>query len=283
MDLEELYYNEDESIESLSHSEQVTLIKSLNCIMFDLITMLKTFFMKDKPETLNITVQSLVECSKLETSVNHFHTPKKTKDATLTSLSYNSYMALQELCDLNHGSVNLTIQLIAKYYLPLLMATYTELPQRSLMIVQDTSIRFFQNLLTIKTIEAENGILILIQHLMMNYPERLEARQKQASVVAKLINISHGQLYLKIIENLILFSYHNKITCRIFAQEIISKCLSEIVVDIDDLDRLKAKRILISATLGRCVDSSSLVRFFFLNFLFHFLIIFNLLFIFYFI
>lgn len=258
LELEDIYDNIDEPIESLAHSEQVTLIKSLNCIMFDLIKMLGTFYMKDKPETLNITVQSLTECSKLETNFNHFQSHNKVKDASLTSLSYNAYIALQELCDSNHGSVDLTIQLIAKYALPHLSATYNELPQKALVIVQETTINFFQNLLNSRKNEAETGILILLQHLMMNCPERLEARQKQATVVTKLINICNDELYLKAIETLILFAHHNKVTCRIFAQEIISKCLLENVLNREG-SRLKAKKILISTSLGRCVDSSSLV------------------------
>lgn len=255
-EFEELYENEEESVESLAHSEQMTLTKSLNCIMFDLITMMRTFYMKDKSDTLNITIQSLIDCLKLETSVNHFQTPKKMKDATLSTLSYNAYIALQELCDANHGPVDLTIQLIAKYFLPILLSSYTELQQKSLIIMQETIINFLKNLLISKGKEAENGIFILMQQLMINCPERLEARQKQANVVAKLINVSFDDLYLKIIENLILFSFHNKIMCRIFAMEIISKC----IVDQNDLERGKVKRILISTTLGRCIDSSSLVR-----------------------
>lgn len=255
-EFEELYENEEESVESLAHSEQMTLTKSLNCIMFDLITMMRTFYMKDKSDTLNITIQSLIDCLKLETSVNHFQTPKKMKDATLSTLSYNAYIALQELCDANHGPVDLTIQLIAKYFLPILLSSYTELQQKSLIIMQETIINFLKNLLISKGKEAENGIFILMQQLMINCPERLEARQKQANVVAKLINVSFDDLYLKIIENLILFSFHNKIMCRIFAMEIISKC----IVDQNDLERGKVKRILISTTLGRCIDSSSLVN-----------------------
>ncbi|XP_043472242.1 condensin-2 complex subunit D3-like [Leptopilina heterotoma] len=256
-EFEELYENEEETVESLAHSEQVTLTKSLNCIMFDLITMMRTFYMKDKPDTLNITIQSLIDCLKLETSVNPFQTPKKIKkDATLSTLSYNAYIALQELCDPNHGAVDLTIQLVAKYFLPILLSSYTELQQKSLVIMQETIINFLKNLLISKRNEAENGILILTQQLMINCPERLEARQKQANVVAKLINITFDNLYLKIIENLILFSFHNKVMCRIFAMEIISKC----IVDQNDAERGKVKRILITATLGRCIDSSSLVR-----------------------
>ena len=266
LEIEDLYINDEDSVETLAHSEQVTLIKALNCIMFDLITMLKTFFMRDKPRSLDITVQSLIESSKLETSYNHFQSHNKTRDASLTSLSYNAYVALQELCNPNHGPVDLTIQLIAKYTLPHLSSTYTELPQKSLVVVQETTIHFLKNLSDSQESEAESGIMTLIQHLMANCPDRLEFRQKQAAVVTKLINICKGNIFLKAIENLVFFSFHNKVACRIFAQEIISKCLCEMTMNSDLDNRMKAKKILIAVALGRCVDSSNLVGFHFIYF-----------------
>ena len=267
MDLEDLYINEEENTESLTHSEQVTLIRGLNCLMFDFIKMLETFFLKDKPWSLEIVIQYLVSTSKLERNLNHFQTHNKPKDASLSSLSYNSYVALQELCNPNHGPVDFTINLIAKFTLPYMSSTYIELPPKSLIVLQETTIHFFKNLLDSKGSKANHGILTLIQHLMFNCPDRLELRQKQAAAVVKLINICKGDLFLKAIENLVLFSHHNKVAYRIYAQEIISKCLTETLQDSEFCGRTKTKKILVAVALSRCVDTSSLVKTFFFFFI----------------
>ena len=261
-DFEKLY-SEDKD-EELRKSEKITLIKGLNSILFDLITMLNTFYMKYQARSLEITVMSLVDVTKLETEINHFEAHSNHKvAASKTSLSYNAYVALQDLCDLRHGAIKDTIRVIMKYLMPHLCPNYLDLPSRACNTVWDTTIHFIRNLLDSNGSNAELGIETLVQHLLLKCPDRSEPRQKQAGVIAKIINICHGQIFCKLIENLIKFAFHNKIPYRIFAQEVIGKLLSENVHNILDSEtdyRAKTKIVLIATALSRCVDCSSMVR-----------------------
>ncbi|XP_015602262.1 condensin-2 complex subunit D3 [Cephus cinctus] len=256
-DLDNFYMQDEENISTLLNLEKITLVKGLNSTMYDLIMMLKTFCMRDQLRSLEITVHSLLEITKLETSINHFVAGNKNMDASITSLSYNAYVALQELCNPRHGAIDVTVRLISKYVLPHLLLNYVELPAKALMVIRDTTVDFLKNLLSTHEKQAELGITILIQHLMVKCPERVEARQKQAAVITKLMNLCKGNMYNSIIDDLILLAYHNKVSYRIFAQEIMGK------VVLDNSNKLlnsKVKNLLIATTLSRCIDTSNMVR-----------------------
>ncbi|XP_011502811.1 PREDICTED: condensin-2 complex subunit D3-like [Ceratosolen solmsi marchali] len=262
-DLESLYANDQN--EGILQSEKITLVKGLNSILFDLITMLKTFYMKYQVRSLEITVLCLVEVTKLETEVNHFQTyhNKMMIKASKTSLSFNAYVALQDLCDTRHGGIEDTIRLIMKYLMPHFYPNYLDLPSKAANIVWETIIYFLKKLLISKGSYAELGMKTLIQHLLVKCPDRAEARQKQATVISKLISICEGDTFLKSIENLIKFAHHNRIPYRIFAQEVIGKLLLEMPINESDDEthiREKTKLILIATTLSRCIDFSSMVR-----------------------
>ncbi|XP_008543526.1 condensin-2 complex subunit D3 isoform X2 [Microplitis demolitor] len=261
LDLESLYIKYEEP-SSLLQTEKITLTKSLNVIMYNMILMLNSWHMREYVRSLEQTVFSLIEVTKLGTDVHDFKSPKKLSEGSLASLVHNAYAALGQLCDVRHGPVELTIKLIAKNILPHMLYNYTSIPLKSLTVVRDTTIHFLKTLLLTHEKNAETGIMILIQHLMVNCPERLEARQKQASVIVKLINICQDNLYSKIIKDLVLFSHNNKIPCRIFAQEIIGKFLLEPTRDYEDRAALiiKYKCILFASVLSRCTDVSSMVR-----------------------
>jgi condensin-2 complex subunit D3 len=261
-DLESLYA--DNQNEGILQSEKITLVKGLNSILFDLITMLKTFFMKYQVRSLEITVLCLVEVTKLETEVNYFQMYNNTMvKASKTSLSFNAYVALQDLCDIRHGGIEDTIRLIMRYLMPHLCPNYLDLPSKAANVVWETIIYFLKKLLISKGSYAELGIKTLIQHLLVKCPERADARQKQATIISKLISICQGDIFLKSIENLIKFSHHNRIPYRIFAQEVIGKLLIEMPVSEPESEthiREKSKLILIATTLSRCIDFSSMVR-----------------------
>ncbi|CAD6215621.1 GSCOCG00000433001-RA-CDS [Cotesia congregata] len=263
LDLESLYI-QDEEPSRLLQTEKITLTKSLNVIMYNMILMLNSWHMRDYVRSLEQTVDSLIEVTKLGTEVSDFKSPKKVSEGSVVSLVHNAYAALGQLCDPRHGHVEVTIKLIAKNILPHMLYNYTRIPLRSLTVVRDTAIYFLKTLLLKHQKNAETGVMILIQHLMVNCPERLETRQKQASVIVKLINICCNTFYAKMIKDLVLFAHNNKIPCRIFAQEIIGRFLLDPMKDEQNSERAAAtskyKCILFGTVLSRCTDVSSMVR-----------------------
>ncbi|KAK0174677.1 hypothetical protein PV327_010419 [Microctonus hyperodae] len=261
IDLESLYINDEEPSNSLLQTEKITLTKGLNIVMYNMILMLNSWCMRDYVRSLEITVHSLIEVTKLGIDSHEFQSQTRYSESSLASLAHNAYAALGELCHPRHGPIDVTIKLITKYLLPHLLLSYTSMPIKSLNTVRDATIHFLKTLLNSHEKNAEAGIMILIQHIMINCPERLDARQKQACVFVKLMNICSKSLRAKVVENIILFAHHNKISCRVFAQEIIGKILLDTPINGDEsLIQINSKKLIFSTVLGRCLDVSSMVR-----------------------
>lgn len=238
-------------------SKKLKLIKELNRIICDLVAMLKSFRLKEHTQSLDITICTLLDITRLEIYI------KSRNNYGLTSLTQNAFITLQELCGSNHGTVSMTIMLITQYMLPNLLFHHTNMQPKSIVIVHEAIIYFFKNLLKIYKTETTQAVVTLIHQLMVKCPERSEGRQRQAAVVIKLLNICNKDIIMTIFRDIILFSHNNKMSYRLFAQEIIGKFLTEFSLSNDDLNKdmkMKIRVILIAVVLSRCVDQSVLVR-----------------------
>lgn len=242
----------------LLHSERVKLTESLNRIISDLIVMLKFFRFKEHAESLDITVRTLLDITKLEV-----HGKIRSNNYGITLLSQKASAALRELCSNDHGTVTLTIMLIVQYMLPDLLFHHTNAQPKSVIIVHEAAIYFLKNLLNVHENETVQVIVILLHHLMVKCPERLEGRQRQATLIIKLLSICNEDVVVKIFKDIVLFSYNTKISYRLFAQEIIGKLLTEAFLSNGDLNehiKMKMRKILVAVVLSRCTDRSPLVR-----------------------
>lgn len=241
----------------LSHSGRSKLTRGLNRIICDLIVMLKSFRFKEHTESLDVTIRMLLDITRLEMYI------KLHNNYGTAPLAQNAFAALQELCSSNHGTVSLTIMLIAQYMLPDLLFHHMNAQPKSITIVHEAAIYFLKNLLSVHEQETVQGIVTLIHQLMVQCPERLEGRQRQAAVVIKLLNICKKDIVVGVFGDIILFSHSGKISCRLFAQEIIGKLLTESYLSSNDLNndiKLKMRKILVATVLSRCMDRSPLVR-----------------------
>ncbi|XP_076160819.1 condensin-2 complex subunit D3 [Ptiloglossa arizonensis] len=255
----------DESINDniLSPSEREALIKNLNIIICSFIMMIKSFLFKDHAQSLDVTIHGLLEVTKIENDCVDSQYTSRQRGTSEVSLTKNAYSALQQLCDSKHGAVKVTITIIAKYVLPRLLCSHMDMQVKFITTIRECTINFLKVLLETYEKEAKTAIITLIQHLMLNCPDRLEARQKQASVLIKLFGICKKNIILEAFKNLILLSHHNKIPFRIFAQEIIGKLLIEsFLIDYNMVASLKiqAKKVFLAIVLSRCMDCSNMVR-----------------------
>ncbi|XP_020289159.1 condensin-2 complex subunit D3-like [Pseudomyrmex gracilis] len=242
----------------LLDSERAKLTESLNRIITDLIAMSKFFWFKDHAESLDITVRTLLDITKLEMHVKICNNNYKIK-----LLSQKASAALRELCGNNHGTVTLTITLIVQYMLPDLLFNHANAQPKSVTIVHEAAIYFLKSLLNVHENETVQVIVTLMHHLMVKCPERLEGRQRQATLIIKLLNMCGENVVVKIFKDIVLFSYNTKISYRLFAQEIIGKLLTEAFLSNGDLNKhikMKMRKILIAVVLSRCADRSPLVR-----------------------
>ncbi|XP_071564209.1 condensin-2 complex subunit D3 isoform X3 [Temnothorax nylanderi] len=238
------------------HSERSKLARGLDRIISDLIAMSKSFRFKEHADSLDVTIRMLLDITRLEMYIRSHN------NYGIASLSRNAFAALQELCSSSHGTVALTIMLIARYMLPDLLFHHVNAQPKSITIVHEAAIYFLKNLLKVHERETVQGIVTLIHQLMVKCPERMEGRQRQAAVVIKLLNICNKDVVVSVFADIILFSHSGKISCRLFAQEIVGKLLTESLSN-NDLDKgikLRMRKILISIVLSRCTDRSSLVR-----------------------
>lgn len=266
LDLEYLYSNNEET-NKLSQREKTTLTKGLNAVVYDLILLLKSssWSFRGHERSLEATVNALVQITKFGNDSNS--TVTAPSSGSLSTLSQNSYAALQLLCQNRQGSTEITIKLIATSMIQNFIYNYGNLSVKMSGVVKDTSVQFMQTLLEDYGEKAEIGISILIQRLMINCPERLEVRQKMAIIIFKLINIAkiRTNFMKKIIDDLILFSHQNKVSHRVFAQEIIRRYLLDATTALDESieegnEGLKIKKILLATVLSRCMDVSCIVR-----------------------
>ncbi|XP_012265804.2 condensin-2 complex subunit D3-like [Athalia rosae] len=265
IDLEDLYNTEDDEDYVLLVSEKSTLIKGLNSLMFNVIIMLKEFYLRDYPRSLEITVHLLLQVGKLSREVVTFDNSSREIEASINSLSYNAYTALNGLCKKKHGCIDTTIKLIAKFLLANLVSNQDELQPKELFVVRESMINFLEKLLKVHKVEARIGISTLIQHLMTKCPDRAEGRMKQALVILRLINSCDQEMYINAIDDLIALTHYDKVGLRIFAQEIIGQLLTEnnsthFLTDESNSMNLQVRKLLLATVLSRCVDSSSLVR-----------------------
>jgi len=238
-------------------SERLKLGRGLNRIISDLVRMLKSFRFKGHTESLDVTIRTLLDITRLEMYV------KSHNNYGIASLSQNAFAALQELCSSNHGTVALTIMLIAQYMLPNLLFHQINAQPRSIMIVHEAAIYFLKNLLMVHKQETIEGIVTLIHQLMVKCPERVEGRQRQAVVLIKLLSICNKDIIVNVFSDITLFSHSGKISYRLFAQEIVGKLLTDASLLNDDLNKIiemKMRKILVAIVLSRCMDRSALVR-----------------------
>ncbi|KAK2584527.1 hypothetical protein KPH14_006897 [Odynerus spinipes] len=242
------------NVHALSFSEKVLLTEGLRSILCDFIIMIKLFSFRAHPCSLDITISILLDV----TDINQLEYIK-----SKNHLFYNAYTALYELCDNKHGPISATIMIITKYIYPRLLFNHNDHQIKSMTNMHELTIDFLRKLLETYEKEAKNAVRTLIQYLMIKCPERQEGRQKQAAVLLKLIKICKEDIIMHVINDIISLSHHTKVSCRLFAQEIIGKFLIESNLNdylIESFQWKKIKQALIATTLSRCMDCSNMVR-----------------------
>lgn len=265
MNLDDLNINDELSNEQiiLSSYEKEILIKNLNLIICSLIMMIKSFWLKDNVQSLDITIRGLLEITKIEDDCMVSQYLTKEIGTLEVSLPQNAYTALQQLCDNKHGCVKVTITLIAKYVLPRLLCSHADTQIKVINNIQEHTIKFLKVLLLAYNKDSRGAILTLMQHLMLKCPDRLDARQRQARVLLKIFGICKQNIVLEVFKDLMLLSHHSKIPFRLFAQEIIGQLLLESFSNnchITDGLTVRMKKVFFAIVLSRCMDCSSMVR-----------------------
>ena len=229
--LEERLEDDEESESSvLTPVEANRLVRLLNIFLTDFIRLSQRFSLKHSPETLDETVSILVNITRCETTNAHAVFLGNQGVTTVTSLVYNSYVALQCISNDIHGKVGKIVTLAMKHLMPHILMTSrgsSDLSLRSLGVIRDHSIIFVKYIMKQLGKVTYDGIYILVQHLCLNVPDKADFRQKTSQSVVEILRMFPIQIYSRFIKWLYKFSHNEKAGHRLFSLELISKMLLE--------------------------------------------------------
>ncbi|XP_047737385.1 condensin-2 complex subunit D3 [Hyalella azteca] len=220
---------EDTDITLLTQREANNLIRNLNFLLLDFLRLTVRFSLKHSPESIDETINILVDVTRSETHNAHSVFVGKPNEVSVTSLVYNSYVALQCLCAHLHGSIRKIVTLVLKHILPnILMVSRgtSDLSVRSLGVIRDHSVIFVRYLLTQIKEPSYEGVYILVQHLCLRVPDKADFRQKTSQSVVEILQNLPIKLYTKLMQWFFKFSHNEKAGHRLFTLEIISRMLA---------------------------------------------------------
>ncbi|KAF2366658.1 Condensin complex subunit 1 C-terminal [Trinorchestia longiramus] len=229
--------DDDTDVTLLTPREANNLVRNLNVLLGDFLRLTVRFSLKHSPESLDETIGILVDVTRSETQNAFAVFIGKPRETSVTSLVYNSYVALQCVCAALHGTVRKIVTLVLKHILPnILMSSRgtAHLSLRSLGVIRDHAVIFVRYLLTQIKEPAYEGVCILVQHLCLRVTDKADFRQKTSQSVVEILKHLPIKLYTKLIQWFFKFSHNEKAGHRLFTLEIISKLLVAEERQVDD-------------------------------------------------
>lgn len=224
--------NEDEEAELsyLSPSEANKLIRSLNILLNDLLRLSNRFSLKHSADALDETINVLIEITRSEIHNAQGVFVQRHSANSVSSLAYNAYVALQNLCNPLHGNPKSIITTIMKYIINNILMVprgSSDLSTRALSVIREHSVIFVKYLIVQLLKDSLEGAFILVQHICLRVPDKADFREKAAKSVIEILKVFPIKEYSEIIKWLYNFSQHEKAGHRMFTLEVISKLITE--------------------------------------------------------
>ncbi|XP_043235483.1 condensin-2 complex subunit D3-like [Amphibalanus amphitrite] len=208
---DELGVEEDEE-EVMEPAEAARLLRLLAGLLGDLLLLTERFSLRHGAESLEDTVQTLVEITRA--------------DGVRPELTHNAFCCLTSICRPLHGSVTRSVALVLRALIPALLMV-GEQPPRALTAGRDLAVRFVGQLVRSAGVLAEPALQTLVQNVCLRVPERAEQRQRGAQAVMRLLRLMPLPLYTQTLRWLRDFARHEKTGHRLFALEVLSQLLAE--------------------------------------------------------
>ena len=220
----------DDDDGTLSPGDVQHLTNGLNNVLYNFLTMLDFCPLKRSPESLELTIQELVELTHLETGFASLDFGRSLRKSDLSALSYNAYSGLEKLCKPLHGNVTSTVKLIFKFLLPGILMTHrgsSEISPKGLAVIREHSLHFTKHIMASVGEPSNEAVTIMIQHLAMKVPDKAEFRQKASNaIITLLIGLPSGD-YTKMVRWFFMLAHNEKSAQRIFALEVMGRLLAE--------------------------------------------------------
>ncbi|CAH1394077.1 unnamed protein product [Nezara viridula] len=278
--------DKDDSVSELSEWDKQDVLQRLTVMLDGLSLCLRELSLKGEDESLALTVKTLVKMTQLEWQTNVFqHSPKPN---TVGDVILKSYNVLQQLCNSDHGEVELTIKTIMKFFLPTLVINEENIKMagRSNFSSYDNTIVFVSRLLDNFQKDALYGVKAVIQQLCVRMPDKADIRVKAIPQVVQLLGFLPYSAFEDLILWIVSLAHSDSVKYRICAIEVIAKLLnvsdipysSSLENSLNDNDVLnisvnygvensQSKRqikllykFLVGAILSRSLDASPILR-----------------------
>ncbi|KAF0289601.1 Condensin-2 complex subunit D3 [Amphibalanus amphitrite] len=182
---------------AVPRAEAARLLRLLAGLLGDLLLLTERFSLRHGAESLEDTVQTLVEITRA--------------DGVRPELTHNAFCCLTSICRPLHGSVTRSVALVLRALIPALLMV-GEQPPRALTAARDLAVRFVGQLVRSAGVLAEPALQTLVQNVCLRVPERAEQRQRGAQATLRWLRD---------------FARHEKTGHRLFALEVLSQLLAE--------------------------------------------------------
>lgn len=231
----------------LSPAEIQRLTISLNRVLYHFLHLLDHCPLKRSAESLEVTVQELVELTRLETDFASLDFGRAQRRSGLSALAFNAYTGLEKVCRPLHGDVRKKlVPLVFKHLLPAVLMTHrgaSEVAPRGLTVIREHTLHFVKHLMTVvsrkrrrKDLTKKNyefrfffqvgdashdATEVLIQHLSLQVPERAEYRHKASRAIVDIMRGLPGPVFRRVVRWLFCWAHNEKVAHRQFAVEVL--------------------------------------------------------------
>ncbi|XP_074660427.1 condensin-2 complex subunit D3-L-like [Tubulanus polymorphus] len=265
----------DNELQDLSNQEKQVLRTHLTSLFKDELLLLKVFSLKSSEESLQLTLRTLVQLTRLEpkTFRSDFNWNDNDDFKQSNNITELAYTGLNLLCNPNHRDPAVTIRKLFQHLLPSLLMISSDgklctsaIPS-PVLAIRDQTLAFITFLLDNHKASANihTSSRALIQHLCVKVPDKIEYRTKVAQIILKLLSVLSSSAYAKLMEWFQRLSRNEKTSTRVFVIDLIGMILTQPQRQIDDSIPIEMRRFclhtyLLKTLICRCSDISSVVR-----------------------
>ncbi|XP_056250604.1 condensin-2 complex subunit D3 [Seriola aureovittata] len=228
---------EDEEEEELHFSGQdlIKIRESVVLLVQSLLRLLRTFPLKDKPQTASSCIQIFTKLLYFEPVIGELTVAAEQDIIKLRSVPEMAFYGLQMLCLPKHGDQKESLQRVFHrlLYVILMMNKGNRgkpsllVPSQAVLSTRDQAIHFVCHLVAELKELALPWLHILLQHICFQMVEKSEFRSHGAQAVGMLTSQMTSTDYACFIKWLFNFSRHSKMVSRLFSVDVVMVLLEQ--------------------------------------------------------
>ncbi|XP_062309171.1 condensin-2 complex subunit D3 isoform X2 [Osmerus eperlanus] len=257
-----------------SPRDLLTIREAIVLLVRNLLRLLQTFPLKDKPQSADSCVQIFTELTDFEPVIGELEFNSKQALDEIKSVPELAYYGLALLCSPSHGDEKENVRRVfhSLLYVILMMRRGEGckptllLPSQAVISSRDQALLFVCHLVGELKETALPFLRILLQHLCCQMVEKTDYRSHGAQAVSQLLDKMPGSDYASFIKWLFGYSTHSKVAYRLFALDVSVALLAcperqaEDSLGPEQAGLLSHRFLVQSLVFGRRSDASPTVR-----------------------